>query len=239
MKKLISLIIAVAVVLSFCGCEGKVEGESTLGTAAETVTQQSGAVSADILDYAEESHKKGYALVKTIRMSKEELVFAYEKIDESKTFADDIVTYFEVYNIKENKITAKSEKYPFIHAAVSDLRSFNAGFYLHNSETVFVFNKQCELIKEIPMPRKQEPVWRITPYILSADGERCIYRPHHDWYVSNVDGTGERLIFEEHPKIAASEVFSPLTQAYLHTPGKRCRRVKVMEKIAMVIAISK
>lgn len=211
MKKIIAIMLAVLTLLLSGGCKDNVGGENTPPGDSDTTSgafaETAEAVPAGIVDYAEESNKNGYSLGKTVRMSEDELVFAYGEIDESKTFADDIVIYFEVYNMKENRITAQSEKYAFISAAVSDLRTFNDGFYLHNSETVFVFNKQCELIKEIPMPRKETAAWDRVPYILSADGKRCMYRPHQDWYISNVDGTGEKLIFENHPKIAASEVF--------------------------------
>lgn len=211
MKKNTAIILLALVILSFNGCKDQVKEKNVpqgeQNTTLDYCSEENNIVFANISDYAEISYKNGYALVKTVRMSKEELIFVYEEIDESKTFADELETYFEVYNIKGNTITAESEKYSFFHASVWDLRSFDGGFYLHNSETVFVFNKQCELTKEIPLPRKETAAWDRIPYILSADGERCMYRPHQDWYISNVDGTEEKLIFEEHPKIAASEVY--------------------------------
>lgn len=207
MKKVISLIISVAVVLSFCGCEGKGGGEST-SQSELNVTESISSKALNENRYLPELQAlNGKALEASVRISKNEIALVYVDYDDTKSIETEMPVKFAIYNTEVGAVVAQSEEYMFNFFEFSDIEAYGSGFYLHNNDSVFVFNKQCELLKKLKLPIENPAVYNREPYTLSKDGEKCIYENERKWYISNTDGTAKTEIFENHPEIRASEVF--------------------------------
>lgn len=207
MKKFVAITLAVLTLLLLGGCKDNVRNESLTKDDDYTTEPVSGkALSGN--KYLPELQALGDKVLEaSARISENEIALAYIEYDDTKGIEAEMPVQFAVYNMEVGAVVAQSEEYMFNCFEFTDIKAYGNGFYLHNSKAVFVFNKQCELVKEIPLPVEEPAVFVRVPYTVSENGEKCIYEDNRKWYISNIDGTKKTEIFANYPKISASEVF--------------------------------
>lgn len=187
MKKLLSfMLIFTFIVVMFSGCTEEPKDVEINASNSTENTQKQQSYNFDESD--------GYKLFKAELVSDSRLVLFYINIDKE-------TCRFRQYDLKSKSFTHESEEFSMNDFSLETIYFLSNNFYILSENSCFVFDFDCNLVEQLPVPENVLSNFEMAAYWLSDDLKTIAYVKNPNLqadylYIADSDGKNEKQIRE-------------------------------------------
>ena len=178
------MLIFTFITVMFSGCTEELKNvESAVSNSTEN-TQRQQSYNFDESD--------GYKLFKAELLPDSRLILFYINIDKE-------TCQFRQYDLKSKLFTYKSEEFSTSNFNLKTIRFLSKNFYILSENSCFVFDFDCNLVEQLPVPENVLSNFEMAAYWLSDDLKTIAYVKNPNLqadylYIADSDGKNEKQI---------------------------------------------